>query len=1089
MLSEKTDNTNSVKGAGIIDEGTSLGRVAIPQYAPGRHRETGKERNCHPPYHSNNNPTETSNLIQKHPKNKTNKFYQWKVGQINVQSASDDFRLNEILGECNNANLDIICMQEVRRLGQNSLCHLGYDFYWTGLKIRREQGVGIAIRQSKHIIVDGVIHHSPRLMAADLTISGCKIRMISAYAPQEDKPLSSKHEFYRELKKLCQPPSPYKVSINGDFNATTTIASRLSRFDGKINRVYDEGDTSNENGELFLDFCAEKHLSIANTWFDHPQKHRITWHSPDQRTKKVIDYSVCESWLRQYISDVRVRNSYFNSDHRLLVTKLKTPANKAARYFTRRKPYKSPRSDLGALKIQKYKELFINTLALSLPSKENIAVNIDEQHSQIVTSLKSARETLPKTLKGNIAFPWDNDLQLQNLLSQRCTLKRNKTQSLKERLKHLNRKIRSAVRKLKNSYYSKVGAEINEAKENRKYIELWRKAKSQERIISKKAKPIKCPGLKNHFQSHFNPNHSNLNIPNEIQEIPSYIRNLLDHYQHIDNTIPSAYDIKEAVKKLKANKSSLDIEGEIIKAAIDSEQFLEFFTQYITRIWQNKEIPTQWVITRISAIWKQKGSPLDKTKYRGISLGSIIVKIVMNIILTRTSNFYERQLLTTQFGFRTGKGCNDGIYMCKQLQEIAHRSNRKLYTCFVDLSNAYDHINRNLLFTSIRNRIPPDQPTDCIDIIESLYKSTKCYMSDGDPDSDLFETTSGVRQGGNESPNLFNLYIDYALREFRERCDAAGLVGLNIDFLIPNESTNREQRSKAPSRGTCNESDSGYADDLGVHAWSEDELNKMMKILSDVFTEFGLQINIEKTETMIWNWRETPECPYPENIISLNDIPIKNVRSFKYLGVWLSFDEIHIGEREVNYRRNCAKGAFAEHRKMLTNRNIQLQTRINFLNGLVRTRLTYGSHAWRPKVSELSKLSSTYNHFLRSMIYNGFKRINPPPLETKISIDTSDQDIPVDPELVDWRFKINNKQLYEITKTKPIESFFEEQQSKWISHITRRENNDITKMLTFHTAKGKKGAPTKSILERSIHYSGLDRSQFLRDCFNRKIRF
>ena len=52
------------------------------------------------------------------------------------------------------------------------------------------------------------------------------------------------------------------------------------------------------------------------------------------------------------------------------------------------------------------------------------------------------------------------------------------------------------------------------------------------------------------------------------------------------------------------------------------------------------------------------------------------------------------------------------------------------------------------------------------------------------------------------------------------------------------------QRSKAPSRGTCNESDSGYADDLGVHVWSEDELNKMMKILSGVFTELGLQINI-----------------------------------------------------------------------------------------------------------------------------------------------------------------------------------------------------------------------------------------------------
>ena len=134
--------------------------------------------------------------------------------------------------------------------------------------------------------------------------------------------------------------------------------------------MYDEGDTTNENGELFLDFCAQKHLSIANSWFHHPQKHRITWHSPDQRTKKVIDYSVCESWLRQYISDVRVRNSYFNSDHRLLVTKLKTPANKAARYFTRRKPYKSPRSDLGALKIQNTRNYLLTPSHCLYPARK-----------------------------------------------------------------------------------------------------------------------------------------------------------------------------------------------------------------------------------------------------------------------------------------------------------------------------------------------------------------------------------------------------------------------------------------------------------------------------------------------------------------------------------------------------------------------------------------------------------------------------------------------------------------------------------------------------------------------------------------------
>ena len=100
------------------------------------------------------------------------------------------------------------------------------------------------------------------------------------------------------------------------------------------------------------------------------------------------------------ISDVRVRNSYFNSDHRLLVTKFKTPANKAARHFIRSKSSgKSPRVDVDALKLQESKKLFINTIEMSITSKEKVALTINEQHSQITPALKSARETLPRRPK------------------------------------------------------------------------------------------------------------------------------------------------------------------------------------------------------------------------------------------------------------------------------------------------------------------------------------------------------------------------------------------------------------------------------------------------------------------------------------------------------------------------------------------------------------------------------------------------------------------------------------------------------------------------------------------------------------------
>ena len=197
---------------------------------------------------------------------------------------------------------------------------------------------------------------------------------------------------------------------------------------------------------------------------------------------------------------------------------------------------------------------------------------------------------------------------------------------------------------------------------------------------------------------------------------------------------------------------------------------------------------------------------------------------------------------------------------------------------------------------------------------------------------------------------------------------------------------------------------------------------------------------------------------------------------FKYLGVWNSFNDSHIGERELNYRINCAKGAFAQHRKMLQNNKIAQSTRTIFLNGLVRSRLTYGCHAWRPTQLERNKLSTTYNHFLRSMISNGFKRINPPSV-----CDTSQ-----DPESVDWSYKIFNVLLFRITKMQSLEDFYHSQQKNWIAHVVRRENSDIVKLFAFHVTKiARRGRPIPSIMERAIGQSQLERDQFLKQCFLR----
>ena len=106
-------------------------------------------------------------------------YHTWKVGQLNIQTMSDDMKLDTALQECVKANLDVVCFQEVRRLKVNSIHHLGYNLYWSGGKRYLRNGVAIAIKDSPHIVLDRIHNINDRLMAADITVRGFKLRVIS----------------------------------------------------------------------------------------------------------------------------------------------------------------------------------------------------------------------------------------------------------------------------------------------------------------------------------------------------------------------------------------------------------------------------------------------------------------------------------------------------------------------------------------------------------------------------------------------------------------------------------------------------------------------------------------------------------------------------------------------------------------------------------------------------------------------------------------------------------------------------------------------------------------------------------------------
>ena len=178
---------------------------------------------------------------------------------------------------------------------------------------------------------------------------------------------------------------------------------------------------------------------------------------------------------------------------------------------------------------------------------------------------------------------------------------------------------------------------------------LWKRAKEHGSSSFKKPAPFQCPGLKTHFSNHFNPDQTKLKVPHELIEIPEYIQILQNSNLEIIQQCPTQDEIITAAKQLNSGKSSLDIDAEFIKLAVDIPICIDNLKNYFSQIWDTKEIPCKWSVSRITPIWKKKGNASDPSKYRGISIGSTLCKLAMTIILNRLSKFYESQLIRTQF--------------------------------------------------------------------------------------------------------------------------------------------------------------------------------------------------------------------------------------------------------------------------------------------------------------------------------------------------------------------------------------------------------------------------------------------------------
>ena len=137
---------------------------------------------------------------------------------------------------------------------------------------------------------------------------------------------------------------------------------------------------------------------------------RVTWHSPDKRTKKKLDYILCEPWIRQYMLDCCVKNSVFiDSDHTLLVAKIRTPFTRQSRFRPRMLNTTTYKPDLNSLK-NKTVVSKLNDDVTSLLSSSNADNDINQTCDHIFRAISSATTTnVPPKTRRECDNIWKNN--------------------------------------------------------------------------------------------------------------------------------------------------------------------------------------------------------------------------------------------------------------------------------------------------------------------------------------------------------------------------------------------------------------------------------------------------------------------------------------------------------------------------------------------------------------------------------------------------------------------------------------------------------------------------------------------------------
>ena len=291
----------------------------------------------------------------------------------------------------------------------------------------------------------------------------------------------------------------------------------------------------------------------------------------------------------------------------------------------------------------------------------------------------------------------------------------------------------------------------------------------------------------------------------------------------------------------------------------------------------------------------------------------------------------DGRLWPSQYGFRKRRGTEDALHCVMRAVELAwSQRGGCVHVLALDWAKAFDSINPDSLFRALRLFGIPE---DFALMVMAIYTDRVFQVAECGTTSTVHQQFSGICQGCPLSPFLFIIVMSIVMEKARLKLSPGALKAARQHNLF----------------------DVLYADDTIILGMSPAHVSEFAAAVGEAGAEFGMTLHWGKTQGLAVCSKSVLYGP--------DGSAIEDSGSLVYLGGLVTADGRT--DSELSRRVGLAAGEYRKLAKMWNHANLTRKRKVELLNALVVSKLTYGLSTLWLVLSQRRRLDGFYARALR----------------------------------------------------------------------------------------------------------------------------